>query len=550
MQGMYEREGNTATTNSYFNSYSSLEPEHAIRMNGDGRTLSAPDIARQGGGRGHNSGSSTLSSAARRRMEDRMFTREPREVTLTKQQGGLGFNIVGGEDGEGIFVSFILAGSPADTCQWLRRGDQILSVNQTDIARASHDAAAKVLKGAGNPVTLTVQYRPDEYNRYEAKLHELQQSLTGTLVRTSPKRTLYVRALFDYDPHKDDGLPSRGLGFNYGDILHVTNASDDEWWQARKLLPNGEEAGLGIVPSKQRWERKMKMKNRKLVFGGQGGGHGRSSTSLDRSTGTLNRGPNAKQKISFSRKFPFMKSRERLNKLDDDESFENGSNHSLLSNISEKSREEGRESHVLTYEPVEEIDLEFTRPVIILGPMKDRINDDLMREFPERFGSCVPHTTRPRRENEVDGRDYHFVTSMEQMQADIQTHLFIEAGQYNDNLYGTSVQSVKDVAAQGKHCILDVSANAIKRLHVAQLYPIAIFLKPKCTDSLLEMNKRMTEEQARKLYERANKLEHEFGEYFTAVVQGDTPEELHEKVKDIIQEQSGDTIWIPSKEKM
>jgi hypothetical protein len=38
--------------------------------------------------------------------------------------------------------------------------------------------------------------------RYEAKLHALQQSLTGTLVRTSPKRTLYVRALFDYDPNK------------------------------------------------------------------------------------------------------------------------------------------------------------------------------------------------------------------------------------------------------------------------------------------------------------------------------------------------------------
>lgn len=40
---------------------------------------------------------------------------------------------------------------------------------------------------------------------------------------------------------------------------------------------------------------------------------------------------------------------------------------------------------MLTYEPVEEIDLEFTRPVIILGPMKDRINDDLMREFPDRL---------------------------------------------------------------------------------------------------------------------------------------------------------------------
>ena len=82
---------------------------------------------------------------------------------------------------------------------------------------------------------LSVKYKPEEYNRYEAKLHELQQNITGTLVRTSPKRTLYVRALFEYDPHKDDGLPSRGLGFNYGDILHVTNASDDEWWQVGRL---------------------------------------------------------------------------------------------------------------------------------------------------------------------------------------------------------------------------------------------------------------------------------------------------------------------------
>ena len=101
-------------------------------------------------------------------------------------------------------------------------------------------------------IIITVQYRPEEYNRYEARLHEIQQSMTGTLVRTSPKRSLYVRALFDYDPARDDGLPSRGLGFNYGDILHVTNASDEEWWQARKVLPNGEEAGLGIIPSKIR----------------------------------------------------------------------------------------------------------------------------------------------------------------------------------------------------------------------------------------------------------------------------------------------------------
>lgn len=199
---------------------------------------------------------------------------------------------------------------------------------------------------------------------------------------------------------------------------------------------------------------------------------------------------------------------------------------------------------------MQEIDLQFTRPVIILGPLKDRIEDDLMKEFPSRFGSCVPHTTRPRRNNEVDGRDYHFVASVEQMERDIQSHLFIEAGQYNDNLYGTSVKSVIDVALQGKHCILDVSANAIKRLHVAQLYPIAIFVKPKSVDAILEWNKRMTDKNALKVYEGALKLEQEFGEYFTAVITGDTPEELYERVKDVIQEQSGDTIWVPCKDKL
>lgn len=53
---------------------------------------------------------------------------EPRRVILQKGSTGLGFNIVGGEDGEGIFVSFILAGGVADLSGELRPGDQIISV--------------------------------------------------------------------------------------------------------------------------------------------------------------------------------------------------------------------------------------------------------------------------------------------------------------------------------------------------------------------------------------------------------------------------------------
>lgn len=36
------------------------------------------------------------------------------------------------------------------------------------------------------------------------------------------------------------------------------------------------------------------------------------------------------------------------------------------------------------------VTVNYTRPVIVLGPMKDRVNDDLISEFPDKFGSCVP----------------------------------------------------------------------------------------------------------------------------------------------------------------
>lgn len=221
----------------------------------------------------------------------------------------MGFNIVGGEDGQGIYVSFILSGGPADLGGELRRGDRLISVNNVDLKNASHEEAAQALKvickrhfptlssficlcsslnnnwvfslqNSGGVVKLVAQYRPEEYNRFEARIQELKQQAAlsatvsglagggGTLLRTTQKRSLYVRALFDYDPNRDDGLPSRGLPFRHGDILHVTNASDDEWWQARRVLGDNEDEQMGIVPSKRRWERKMRARDRSVKFQG------------------------------------------------------------------------------------------------------------------------------------------------------------------------------------------------------------------------------------------------------------------------------------------
>ncbi|XP_064414028.1 disks large homolog 2 [Latimeria chalumnae] len=470
------------------------------------------------------------------------FSREPRKIILHKGSTGLGFNIVGGEDGEGIFISFILAGGPADLSGELRRGDQILSVNGIDLRGASHEQAAAALKGAGQTVTIIAQYRPDEYARFEAKIHDLREQMmnhsmssgSGSL-RTNQKRSLYVRAMFDYEKSKDSGLPSQGLSFKYGDILHVINASDDEWWQARRVTPEGDSEEMGVIPSKRRVERKERARLKTVKFNAKPG-------VID-AKGSFN--DKRKKNFIFSRKFPFYKNKEQSEQETSDPE-----QHATSNASDNENSYRGQEECIFSYEPVTRQEINYTRPVIILGPMKDRINDDLISEFPDKFGSCVPHTTRPKRDYEVDGRDYHFVTSREQMEKDIQEHKFIEAGQYNDNLYGTSVQSVRFVAEMGKHCILDVSGNAIKRLQVAQLYPIAIFIKPKSVESLMEMNKRLTEEQAKKTFDRAIKLEQEFGEYFTAIVQGDNLEEIYNQCKIVIEEQSGPYIWIPSKEKL
>ncbi|KAM3834093.1 disks large homolog 1 isoform 5-T5 [Vipera latastei] len=444
--------------------------------------------------------------------------REPRKLVLHRGSTGLGFNIVGGEDGEGIFVSFILAGGPADLSGELRKGDRIISVNGVDLKAATHEEAAAALKNAGQSVTIVAQYRPEEYGRFEAKIHDLREQMMSSSVssgsgslRTSQKRSLYVRALFDYDKTKDSGLPSQGLNFRFGNILHVINASDDEWWQARLVMPGGESDQVGVIPSKRRVEKKERARLKTVKFNSKARGDKGEIPGDMGSKGLKHVTSNASDSESSYR---------------------------------------GQEEYVFSYEPVTQQEVGYTRPVIVLGPMKDRINDDLISEFPDKFGSCVPHTTRPKRDYEVDGRDYHFVMSREQMEKDIQDHRFIEAGQYNHHLYGTSVRSVREVAEKGKHCILDVSGNAIKRLQSTQLHPVSIFVKPKSVENIMEMNKRLTDEQARKTFERAMKLEQEFTEHFTAIVQGDTLEEIYNHVKQVIEDHSSPVIWVLAKEKL
>ena len=65
-----------------------------------------------------------------------------------------------------------------------------------------------------------------------------------------PILCLSSRALFDYDPTSDAGLPGRGLEFKYGHVLNVVGDDDSDWWHAVRVMPD--DGASGVIPSKHR----------------------------------------------------------------------------------------------------------------------------------------------------------------------------------------------------------------------------------------------------------------------------------------------------------
>lgn len=473
------------------------------------------------------------------------ISKAQRKVILHRSSKGLGFNIVGDIDGGGIFISYIVPEGPAGRSNRLHCGDQIISVNGINLRSASHEQAAKTLKQAGQTVKLIVKYRPDEYMKFESRIGMLRESsmnAPGTL-RTSTKISFYARALFDYDPSKDSGLPSRGLLFRFGDILHIINASDDEWWQARRVLENGHyDTFHGIIPSKKRVEKRERARQKSVKFFHRNN----SESTLDR----------RRKRFSFTKKFPYMKSRDNMKELEDDFDLNGCESRGVLTlssstsvNYSDRGSSRNLEETIPSYEPVLQRDIDYARPVALFGPVKEEIEslrDDLGCD--DRFvkmETLVPYTTRPPKEGEENGKKYRFV-SMQELRKKISNCQIIEVGELNGHLYGTPVDMIKESAKSDKHCLLNVSLSAIKQLQDADIYPIVILIKPKSIESLLEMNKRWSQDEAITAMDNASRLEQEYSSYLTATVQKDTYSDILREVANIVTQQSGPKIWIPT----
>ncbi|VDM21089.1 unnamed protein product [Hydatigera taeniaeformis] len=207
------------------------------------------------------------------------------------------------------------------------------------------------------------------------------------------------------------------------------------------------------------------------------------------------------------------------------------------------------------YIPVASMEAVNTRPVVILGDLKHNISEDLLSEFPDNFSTCVPHTTRHRRHGEVDGQDYHFVKSRSRMESEIQLNRYVEAGEYNGNLYGTHLHSVFKVASMGLHCLLDVGTMALQRLTAAGLPPIAIFVLPTPPTQLkgiVNPSRAITKEEGsfhsrfQKRCEKSFAFLKEHSSLLTAILAADDYDKITKRIYKIVHDNKGPNVWIAS----
>ncbi len=93
--------------------------------------------------------------------------------------------------------------------------------------------------------------------------------------------------------------------------------------------------------------------------------------------------------------------------------------------------------------------------------------------------STIPNsdTTRSRGEGEIDGSDYNFV-SRSQFEEYVAGRRFVEHGEFDRQLYGTSLDSVRTVINSGKICVLNLQPASLQILHDSDIKPYVVFLTP------------------------------------------------------------------------
>ena len=182
-----------------------------------------------------------------------------------------------------------------------------------------------------------------------------------------------------------------------------------------------------------------------------------------------------------------------------------------------------------------------TYPVVLSAPSgagKTTIAKALV-ERGEDVVFSVSATTRPARDHEVDGVDYHFLSEPD-FRAMIEADEFVEWAKVHGHLYGTSRKALQDAQEQGRFLILDVDVQGAMQVreHVADA--VLVFVLPPSADALVErLTERGTEGEdtvARRIENARGELEQ--ASQFDYVVVNDDLEQAIDEVRSIVSAES------------
>uniref|UniRef100_A0A3B3XH04 Membrane protein, palmitoylated 7b (MAGUK p55 subfamily member 7) n=1 Tax=Poecilia mexicana TaxID=48701 RepID=A0A3B3XH04_9TELE len=193
------------------------------------------------------------------------------------------------------------------------------------------------------------------------------------------------------------------------------------------------------------------------------------------------------------------------------------------------------------------------------GVGMNELKRKLLISDPQHFGVTIPHTSRPKKNQESDGVEYHFI-SKHLFEADIHNNKFVEYGEYKGNYYGTSLDTLRGVLTKKKVCLLDVQPHAIKLLRTAEFKPFVVFVKPPKLERLRETRKNakiisskddkgsarpFTEEDFQEMLNTAEMMESQYGHLFEKVIVNDDLTTAFSELQSALKRVETGTHWVP-----
>ena len=147
----------------------------------------------------------------------------------------------------------------------------------------------------------------------------------------------------------------------------------------------------------------------------------------------------------------------------------------------------------------------------------------------------ISETTRPRKENEVDGKDYYFV-SYKQFAESVKNKELLEYTEFNGYYYGTPKAQVEFLVSKGKNVLIEVEAQGVGPIKLNIPDSVAFFVMPASEEELeRQITERYKDDEA-SVTRRLNKakMEMELAPLFRNVVTNEDGEAAYKQIKEVI----------------